>query len=108
MANSKRKEKKGLKEAVKRMMTAFDIPPVSAGLESRIEMCGRRKIAVDGCIGVNEYTGECLSLILCDGEMYICGEEMILSKYGEGRVTVDGWIISVNFEFSDKCKGGNG
>ena len=32
----------------------------------------------------------------------------ILSKYGEGRVTVDGWIISVNFEFSDKGKGGNG
>lgn len=94
----KSKHNSGIRSAVKKLMTAVDIPPVSIGLESRIEMCGTRKIAVDGCIGVNEYDRDCIQLELCDGQIHICGENMFLSKYGEGRVTVEGSIISVNFE----------
>ena len=110
MANSKRIEKKSknrIRGAIGRLMAAVDIPPVSAGLESRIEMCGRRRIAIDGCTGVNEYNREELRLTLCDGEIRICGENMLLSKYGEGRVSMEGMILSVSFEFSLGTDGGN-
>ena len=76
--------------AIKKILVGAQIPPVSVGIESRIELNGRREALLIGCEAVLEYTSERAVMRMCDGVVSVCGSGLEISNYGDGTVTLNG------------------
>lgn len=75
---------------LKKILVGAQIPPSAVGLESRIELNGRREVVLEGCEAVLEYSTEKAVMRMCDGVISVCGSELEMANYGEGTVTLSG------------------
>ncbi len=76
--------------AIKKILVGAQIPPSAVGIESRIELNGRREVVLEGCEAVLEYTSERAVMRMCDGVVSICGSGLEMANYGDGTVTLSG------------------
>lgn len=78
------------------MRDAMDIPLEGVSRLSVIEIIGDKEAAVSGCIGVLEYSPECVVLKLKSGTASICGERLEMQSLIGDKITVHGKILSVH------------
>ncbi|MBO5211492.1 MAG: YabP/YqfC family sporulation protein [Clostridia bacterium] len=62
-----------------------------------IEIFGSKKIEIDGCAGVYEYTNDYLKLRLKTGALLICGSDFDIITFENKSITVKGNIKSIEF-----------
>lgn len=86
-----------------RLLRSLDIPLGTFGRISFIEATGNREVNIEGCIGLADYTGERVSLELCDGFVTIRGRGLELCSFSDGRMSVSGMITSINY--GRECEG---
>lgn len=78
------------RSAIKKILVSAQIPPSAVGIESRIELNGRREIILEGCEAVLEYSRERAVMRMCDGVVAIGGSGLEMANYGDGTVTLSG------------------
>jgi len=82
--------------AIKKILMGAQIPLSAIGIESRLELNGRREVVIEGCESVLEYTSERAVIRMCDGVVSLLGSEREMTKYGERTVTVSGRLDSIS------------
>lgn len=92
--------KKGRKAKIpifERMRRSLDIPAGTFGKCSYIGVSGNRELEINGCEGLEIYTGEEIVLLLCDGVLRIEGSGLELSSFSGGIIIVNGLIEQITF-----------
>lgn len=64
---------------------------------NHIEIIGNKKIEIEGCEGVYEYTSDYLKLRLKKGAIVICGKDFDIESFENKFITVKGDIKSIEF-----------
>ena len=82
----------GKKERISRLFEASQIG------DSRIEIISDKRIFIEGCYGIHEYTRECIKINMPKGSILIMGIELEICLMQERGITVEGKIISLEFE----------
>lgn len=65
---------------------------------TRIEIINDRRISVEGCYGVQEYTQEIIKINMPKGTLLIMGMDMEICLMQTRGITIEGKINSVEFE----------
>ena len=65
---------------------------------TRIEIFDNKRIIVEGCYGIHEYSNDYVKINLPKGTLTIFGNELQLSLMKERDITLDGNILSIEFE----------
>lgn len=82
----------GNKERITRLFEATLIG------ETRIEIISNKRISVEGCYGIQEYTQEVIKINMPKGTLLIMGTDLEICLMQERGITVEGKIISLEFE----------
>jgi len=61
------------------------------------EIFSNKKLNIDGCVKVNEYTDTYIKLKLQRGNLIICGSEMQIVFFENNLITVKGELSSIEF-----------
>jgi sporulation protein YqfC len=64
----------------------------------RIEIIDNKRITIEGCYGICEYTEEFIKINLPKGTLSVFGGHLQLSLMKEKDVTLEGKISSIEFE----------
>lgn len=80
------------KERISRLFEASQIG------ETRIEIIGDKRIFIEGCYGIHEYTQESIKINMPKGTLLIMGANLEICLMQERGITVEGKIISLEFE----------
>lgn len=67
-------------------------------LDSRIEIFGRKKIVIEGCFGIRDYSEEVVSINMSKYTLVIMGENLSLQNMQQKNITITGKILSIEFE----------
>lgn len=67
------------------------------GKKSMLNMLGRNKIEVCGCMGLMIYRDELIQIRLCDGIVRITGAGLTLRNYFGGRMIISGRVDKTEF-----------
>lgn len=81
----------GEKELVARKEKRF------LGKTSEINMTGRQKLEICGCMGLMIYRDELIQICLCDGILRVTGTGLTLKNYFGGRMIISGKIDKTEF-----------
>lgn len=82
----------GKKERISRLFEASQIG------DSRIEIISDKRIFIEGCYGINEYTSECIKINMPKGSILIIGTDLEICLMKERGITIEGKILSLEFE----------
>lgn len=66
--------------------------------DTRIEIIGSKRIAVEGCYGIQEYSPESVKVNMPKGTLMILGTELEICLMMERGITVEGKISAIEFE----------
>ncbi len=80
------------KERISRLFEASQIG------DTRIEIIGDKRIFIEGCYGIHEYTQESIKINMPKGTLLIMGANLEICFMQERGITVEGKIISLEFE----------
>ncbi len=71
---------------------------------SRVHSCiyisntgSRREVSVYRALGLADYNDACVKLKLADGEASITGKSLILKRFSEKEIIVEGEVTAINF-----------
>ena len=67
-------------------------------LDSRIEIFGRKRIVIEGCFGIRDYSEEIVSINMSKYTLVIMGENLSLQNMQQKNITITGKILSIEFE----------
>jgi sporulation protein YqfC len=67
-------------------------------LDSRIEIFGRKKIVIEGCFGIRDYSEEVVSINMSKYTLVIMGDNLSLQNMQQKNITITGKILSIEFE----------
>lgn len=67
-------------------------------LDSRIEIFGRKRIVIEGCFGIRDYSEEIVSINMSKFTLVIIGESLSLQNMQQKNITIIGKISSIEFE----------
>ena len=67
-------------------------------LDSRIEIFGRKRIVIEGCFGIRDYSEEVVSINMSKYTLVIMGENLSLQNMQQKNITITGKILSIEFE----------
>ena len=73
------------------------LPSDALAGEFRIELRGRHTLFLQGCRRILKYSPEEMCMAAKGFSVSITGKGLICSTYHDGTVTVDGFIVGVNF-----------
>lgn len=73
----------------------FDTDSISS---TRIELFDRKKVIVEGCYGIKEYSDDIIQINLPRGSLIIVGERLEIVILTGHEITIGGNIISLEFE----------
>lgn len=82
----------GKKEKISRLFETTQIG------ETRIEIINDKRISIEGCYGIQEYTQENIKINMPKGTLLIIGIDLEICLMQERGITVEGKIFSLEFE----------
>lgn len=65
---------------------------------TRVEIYGQKRIEVEGCYGIREYSEEIIQINLPKGTLIIMGSNLQIVILTDKNITLDGKINSIQFE----------
>lgn len=75
----------------------LDIPGEALPGGFGVELSGQRELTVRGCRRILHYGDEEIRLRVGKTVLCVCGKELLCTSFGNGGVTVRGWIVSLRF-----------
>ncbi len=66
--------------------------------DTRIEIFGQKRIVIEGCFGIREYSEDIVQVNLPKGTIIIMGSRLEIIILSGRSITLDGNIVSVQFE----------
>lgn len=66
--------------------------------DTRIEIFGQKRIVIEGCYGIKEYSEDIIQVNLPKCTVIIMGSRLEISILTGRSITLDGNIISIQFE----------
>lgn len=96
--NKVHKEKRGFLEF---LAVKAELPSDVLGSDFRIELRGRNTLFMQGCRRILKYSPNEMIMSAHGFTVVIKGERLICSAYHSSTVTVEGNILSINFEESN-------
>lgn len=66
--------------------------------ETRIEIISDKRITVEGCYGIQEYTEESVKINMPRGTLFIMGVGLEIILMQERGITIEGKLSSLEFE----------
>ena len=94
-----KKRNKGIKMTEKRKIDKLNLLLENDRIsDTRIEIFGRKKLVVEGCYGIKEYSTEALEINLPKGTVIILGNDLELDTMTGKEISISGQILSLEFE----------
>ena len=75
----------------------LDVPLSVVENLSYMEMLGNRKVVIDGCLGVLDYSDCSVKLSLAKGTILFCGNNLCFKALNNGQAVIAGEISTVEF-----------
>ncbi len=69
--------------------------------DTRIEIFGQKRIVVEGCFGIREFSEDVVQVNLPKGNVIIMGNNLEIAILSGHNITIDGKIFSMQFEGND-------
>lgn len=66
--------------------------------DTQIGIFGRKKLVVEGCYGIKEYSTEIVEINLPKGTVIILGKDLELDTMTGNEISISGVISSLDFE----------
>ena len=88
------KKRKGLLSG---LAARLDIPSEALPGGFGVEISGQRMMTVRGCRRILHYADEEIRLLLGRTVLHVFGKELLCASFGNGGVTVKGWIEAIRF-----------
>lgn len=80
-----------------RMEETLGLPAGTLAGGGRMELCGNRRVLVEGCRRVLEYEEDRIRLQTRDGVVRLLGRDLCVSRLSEGCALICGTVLSVEF-----------
>lgn len=82
---------------IEKISDIFDADKVT---NSRIEIFGQKRIEIEGCYGIKEYSEDITQINMPNGILIIMGSNLQILILGNRNIILEGSIISIQFEGS--------
>lgn len=81
----------------KKQKNAQNNGPFKLYAQSKITIINTSEVIVEGCIGVNEYYGDFISLKIPSGKFTVGGKNLAITVFDENALTIYGKIENMEF-----------
>lgn len=80
-----------------RMEQCLDLPTGALTPTTRMEVSGNRRIVIEGCQGILEYSEDCIRLRVCEGVLRLFGRQLCMNCLNPSCAVISGKIVSLEF-----------
>lgn len=82
---------------VQKVEQALELPPGALSNSARLELCGNRRVVIEGCRGIQAYEEDQIRLSTTSGTIRFMGRGLIMNCLTDDSAVITGYILSVEF-----------
>ena len=79
------------------MEKLLDLPTGALTSVTRMEVSGKRRVVIEGCQGILEYSEDCIRLRVCEGVLRLFGRGLCMNCLNPSCAVISGNILSLEF-----------
>lgn len=75
----------------------LDLPTGAVTPVTRMEISGKRRVVIEGCQGILEYSEDCICLRVCEGVLRLLGRSLCMNCLNPSCAVISGNVLSLEF-----------